>query len=227
VKDPEYAINPYRVQRLDATLALLSETADDPVRPVDPKLAEGFVRLTSLILLKSREQKLRTLGVVSPHQGDGATTAALNLAICLAQTLGRPGTVLLVDGDTHGRTLSRLLNHPVAETSPEATHPLIRETQFNRVSLMTAPPRTDRLGLHDPFLWETTLEALTERFAFVIVDCPAVLGSPEGLVLPACVDELVLVVRAGKTPREAVGAAVEALKKTPLGVVLNGGEAGE
>ena len=46
------------------------------------------------------------------------------------------------------------------------------------------------------------------------------------MVLPSCVDEVVMVIRSGQTPPDAFTQALDAISRSPLGVILNGAESG-
>jgi Mrp family chromosome partitioning ATPase len=62
---------------------------------------------------------------------------------------------------------------------------------------------------------------------FVIVDSPPVLATSDPLVIGRQVDGIILVIRAGKTPKEYLGKSLNALNSEKiLGVVLNGAEFG-
>jgi Mrp family chromosome partitioning ATPase len=202
-----------------------------PVDCPDSEAADGYLRLTAHILLQAQRRPFQTVGVISARDGDGKTTAAVNLAVCLGRTRGRLGRVLLVDGDARRRTLTRLLCGPdPADASPEelaARHPMVVATGFANVDLMTAPWAPDSLTLHDPGAWAQTLEELRGRYGQIVLDCPSVLDDPEGMVLRECVEELVLVVKAGATTRGALERALTSVRKRVIGVLLHGGRGRE
>ncbi len=182
-----------------------------------PESARGYMRLTAHILLQSQRRAFRTIGVVSARDGEGKTTAAVNLAVCLGRTRGRAGRVLLVDGDARSRTLTRTLaaGHP-------GPHPSLIETPFEGVDLMTAPDGEDGFTLHDPAAWAHTLHELRPNYAQIVIDCPSILDNPEGIVLRDCVEELVVVAQSGRTPKRALQKALAQVAKRVIGVVLNG-----
>jgi Mrp family chromosome partitioning ATPase len=63
---------------------------------------------------------------------------------------------------------------------------------------------------------------LRERFAYVIVDAPPLLAMAESHVLQHMADLVLLVVRAGLTPKELVVRALESLEEAPnLNMILN------
>lgn len=187
-----------------------------PVREVDERLAQGYLRLAAHILLRGRKQAFRTIGVIGARQGDGTTTAAMNLAVCLGRTRGRAGRVLLVDGDVKNRGLTSLIHGQGGEG-----HPMLVSTAFEGVDLMTAPDATDALSIYDPGAWAQTLHDLSSRYAQIVIDCPAVLDNPEGMVLRECAEELVLVVEAGATDKADVEKALGAVGRRVLGVIVN------
>jgi protein-tyrosine kinase len=61
----------------------------------------------------------------------------------------------------------------------------------------------------------------------VIVDSPPVLSTPDPMVLSSQVDGVIMVIRAGKTPKDYLAKALSSFNSTKvLGVVLNGADLG-
>jgi Mrp family chromosome partitioning ATPase len=61
----------------------------------------------------------------------------------------------------------------------------------------------------------------------VIIDSPPVLATPDPMVLSRQVDGVMVVVRAGKTPKDYLSKALTSLNSSKvLGIVLNGTEFG-
>ncbi len=197
-----------------------------PMERPDDDTANGYLRLTAHILLRAQRQVFRSIGVISARDGEGKTTAALNLAVCLGRTRGRTGRILLVDGDARNRTLTKLVTGDMKDVDPEEAekHPMLVATGFEGVDLMTAPVTPDGLTLHDPAAWAQTIHDLSQRYSQIVIDCPSVLDNPEGLVLRECAEELVLVVKSGQTTRATIQRALGNVNKRVLGVILNGGK---
>ncbi len=208
-----------------AVLAVRDGNRLRPLERPDPETANGYLRLTAHILLRAQRQLFRSIGVISARDGEGKTTAAVNLALCLGRTRGRTGRVLLVDGDARHRTLTKLITGDMSDVDREeaAKHPMLVATGFEGVDLMTAPVAPDGLTLHDPAAWAQTIHDLSDRYAQIVIDCPSVLDNPEGMVLRECAEELVLVVRSGRTTRKTIEQALGSVNKRVLGVILNGG----
>ncbi len=208
--------------------ALLAVSADgqrlvSSPRP-DVRTADGYLRMTARILLEAGKKPWRTIGILSAQEGEGRSAAAVNLAVCLGRTKGREGRVLLVDGDSRRRALTGMFcgqDVAGAVTEPRQ-HPALIGTALDGVDLMTAPRFDDGLAIAAPKAWSDTFAELGGLYPHIIVDCPAVVDSPEGLVLRECVDQLILVVRAGRTPRRLIERTLGSLSSKVIGVILNG-----
>jgi Mrp family chromosome partitioning ATPase len=67
------------------------------------------------------------------------------------------------------------------------------------------------------------VRALQTRFGYVLLDCPPVLAAAEAASICRVADGIVVVVRAGLTPRDDVKRVQGMLEGAPLlGVILNG-----
>ena len=61
----------------------------------------------------------------------------------------------------------------------------------------------------------------------IIIDSPPVLATPDPLVLSRQVDGVIMVIRAGKTPKDYLAKALSSFSSDKvLGVVLNGADLG-
>lgn len=217
----------------DAAPAALLAVSADGARLVatpspEPRTADGYLRMTARILLEFQRQDLRSVGVVSAHEGEGRTAAAVNLAVCLGRAKGRTGRVLLVDGDARHRALSKMFcgsEPPGADGGPRP-HPVLIGTALDGVDLMTAPVLDDGLTVTSPAAWIATLRELGAMYPHIVVDCPAVLESPEGMVLRECVQQLVLVARAGAATRSMLRKTLGQTAARVLGVILHGPPSG-
>jgi Mrp family chromosome partitioning ATPase len=63
-------------------------------------------------------------------------------------------------------------------------------------------------------------------YPHIVVDCPAVLENPEGMVLRECVQQIVLVARAGVATRALLRKTLGQTAARVLGVILNGAPPG-
>jgi Mrp family chromosome partitioning ATPase len=224
---PAYGMVPARASSSAALLALSSDGARLVATPEpERRTADGYLRMAARILLEGQRQSVRSIGVVSAHEGEGRTAAAVNLAVCLGRAKGRRGRVLLVDGDARRRTLSQMFcGATVADAEGRDMHPRLIGTSLEGVDLMTAPALDDGLTVTAPSAWVETFEELGATYPHIVVDCPPVLDDPEGMVLRECVQQLVLVLRAGRSSRSRVRRTLGATSARVLGVILNGGGA--
>ena len=143
-------------------------------------------------------------------------------------SLGRK--VLLVDCDLRrARVHSSLGLSPesgiaevlLGQSSLDAALVKVGDLNMEVLGVRQAPPNPSEL-LASTQMRELMAE-LSSRYDRVILDTPATLGLPDSKIVSELCDGLVVVVRAGVTPREDVHAALEVLdSQRLLGVVLNG-----
>ncbi len=191
-------------------------------------VAEQFRTLRGRIDALASQQPLRTIAVTSAVAGEGKTTAAVNLALVSAMSVGR--RVLLVDCDLRRPKVHQSLGlHVDAGLSEllegEATlEEAITEVQGSRLEVLpvrSLPSNPSEL-LSSGRMTEL-IEQLAQRYERVILDVPAVLGIPDAKIITDLCDGMVFVVRADSTAEEEVTSALEVVdRRRVLGMVLNG-----
>jgi Mrp family chromosome partitioning ATPase len=168
-------------------------------------VAEHF-QLVALRLesaLAARETRLVT--IASPQPGDGRTTTAVHVAGALHLALGR--RVLVVDGDLARPGLARMLR---AGSFGAAS-------QSGPFALAGAADSIASLARR--------LLKLRALYDYVLVDTPPIDRSADAAILGRVSDGVLLIVRAGRTRREKLDAALDALVDVPLvGCVLTDGD---
>ncbi len=201
--------------------------------------AEAFKTLRANVLMSRVTASHQVLLVTSPLPRDGKTTVAANLAIVMAQ-LGR--RVLLIDADLRHPKLHRMFAVDEAlglssillnETYERILVPRINDTNLHLIPAGTCPENPSELLGSERM--QRFIRAARQRFDVVILDTPPVLAVSDALVASELVDGLIVVVRAGATPRahakrmltqlvehEEPRAAQSAAQNKVLGVVLNG-----
>ena len=191
-------------------------------------VAEQFRTLRGRIDSLAAQQPLRTIAVTSAVAGEGKTTAAVNLALVSAMSVGR--RVLLVDCDLRKPKVHQSLGLRVdaglcellegGATLEEA----ITEVQGSGLEVLpvrSLPSNPSEL-LSSGRMTEL-IEQLAQRYERVILDVPAVLGIPDAKIITDLCDGIVFVVRADSTAEEEVTAALEVVDRgRVLGMVLNG-----
>ena len=169
--------------------------------------------------------------VTSALPREGKTTAAVNLAVTLAQLGDR---TLLMDSDLRKPGIRRALNLTIGKevglssylagvsTLDEVTipHPTIN----NLVALTTGPVPPSPADLLSSHRMREAIMELRHRFKFIVIDSPPVMAATDAVILSALTDGVLLVVRSGETPKEAFTRTrdlLAAVKCRLLGVVLN------
>src|ERR1700678_3785733 len=200
---------------------------------VQPKsqISEAFRALRTSLLLSQADHPPQVILVTSAVPREGKTTAAVNLAITLAQLGDR---TLLMDSDLRKPGIRRALNltggKEVGLSSYLAgvstldevlmPHPTIN----NLVALTTGPVPPSPADLLSSQRMREAISDLRHRFKFVVIDSPPVMAATDAVILSVLTDGVLLVVRSGETPKEAFTRTrdlLAAVKSRLLGVVLN------
>ena len=168
--------------------------------------------------------------VTSARPGEGKSFSALNLAVSVAQN--GLSDVLLVDVDAKPRSLSTLLglrDRPglldlVDHPDLRAEDLLVRTAVegFQVLPLGSAPDGAADAGVTRALA--TAIERIRRRFPHhvVILDTAPCLSTSDPSTLAPLVDQIVMVVEAGRTQRSELGAALELVKACPnVILVLN------
>jgi capsular exopolysaccharide synthesis family protein len=200
---------------------------------VQPKsqISEAFRALRTSLLLSQADHPPQVILVTSALPREGKTTAAVNLAVTLAQLGDR---TLLVDSDLRKPGIRRALNLTIGKdvglssylagvaSLEEATiqHPTIT----NLSALTTGPMPPSPADLLSSHRMREAIAELRRRFKFIVIDSPPVMAATDAVILSALTDGVLLVVRSGETPKEAFTRTrdlLAAVKCRLLGVVLN------
>lgn len=177
----------------------------------------------------------RLVMMTSALPGDGKTFTSINLALSLARE--KETSVVLVDGDIAKPHISRIFgveSHPGlldALANPDAdVEDLILQTDCRGLSIL--PAGSAQEGATE-LLSSNRMKVIANRIiernprCIALFDSSPLLVSSESLALASAMGHVVLVVRAGRTPRHAVVDAVESLaEEIPLSLVLNQGRRG-
>jgi polysaccharide biosynthesis transport protein len=200
---------------------------------IQPKsqISEAFRALRTSLLLSQADHPPQVILVTSALPREGKTTAAVNLAVTLAQLGDR---TLLMDSDLRKPGIRRALNLTAGKevglssylagvsTLDEVlvAHPTIN----NLVALTTGPVPPSPADLLSSHRMREAIADLRQRFKFVVIDSPPVMAATDAVILSALTDGVLLVVRSGETPKEAFTRTrdlLAAVKCRLLGVVLN------
>ena len=192
--------------------------------------SEAYRELRTSILLSHPGQPPGRIMVTSALPEEGKTATVMNLAVVLAQ-LGR--RVVIVDTDLRrprlhrafGKTNRSGVSTYLSGLEQDPTR-LIISTGVDQLDLMPSgpvPPNPSEL-LNSPRFEEMGRELLDRGYDHVVFDSPPALSVSDPVIIASVVDTGVLVVRAGRTPRQSVRAAAAKFEQAaigPFGVVLN------
>jgi len=195
-------------------------------------VAEIFRSIGTFVLLSTASKPPKTILITSPGEKEGKSTVSLNIAGALVESLGNG---VIIDADLRKPKLHNAFNLDnkiglstflSGNIDSISNGKLIRNTSVKGISLIPSGPIAPNPSeLLSSERMRALLSDLYERFNFVIVDAPPLMGMPDSLMLSTIVDGTILVIKAGKTPRTALIESrrlLESVNAKLLGVILNG-----
>jgi capsular exopolysaccharide synthesis family protein len=177
----------------------------------------------------SRSSAGISIGVTSPHFGEGKTTLTFNLAKCIAESGKR---VLLIDADLRSLSLTRVL----APQSHRGLPDVLRDAlALKDIAVMPAlgfhvlPQPLDRIPQRPPdILSSRQMRDMLDRakcsFDYVLLDLPPAIDHVDACASAEHLDLFVLVAEWGRTKiadLEAVWARCDHIAERVVGVVVN------
>jgi capsular exopolysaccharide synthesis family protein len=183
-----------------------------------------------MLFLSDPKHPPRVLVITSPLPGEGKTTLATNLAI----TMAKHGRTCLVDADMRKPAVGSTFH---LNSTSGLEHLLNGSATLDQVARasgavenLTIIPAVNcthsAIQLLSDGRMKSLIARLRDRFEFVVIDTPPILPYADGLAISTQVDGVILVGRAGQTPRGAITRGMELLEtinSAPiLAVVLNG-----
>lgn len=194
-------------------------------------LGDAFAALRTAVVLNDDGPPPRVLLVTSARSAEGKTTVSINLALSLARLSYR---VLLIDANMRYPCVQQALD---LEKGPGLVGYLASDVDWPACGRMEANPGLDVIVCGEwsespadllslPRMRQLVSEASGE-YDYVVMDSPALLAHPADVrALAALADSVLLVVRQGTTPREAVSVALSQLTRV-RGVILNQSDASD
>ena len=197
---------------------------------------EQYKILREQIKKLDNEEGGRLLAIMSPVKGDGKSTVAANLAVAIA--MDQEQQVLLIDADLRCPSIHNFFG---IKSTPGLTDYLrsesranilnyVQNTSLHGLRVLTAGKPTN---LSSELLATEKMKTLLKEILVtfpgqqVIIDTSPVLSTPDPLVLAQLVDKIVMVIRAGATPRECLSEALKSLGSDRVnGIILNGADFG-
>jgi capsular exopolysaccharide synthesis family protein len=189
--------------------------------------AEQYRSLRTRLMRAAAGRSLRSIIITSPSKGDGKTLTAANLALTMAEDSQQ--RVLLVDADLRRPAQHELFGlGDVAGLSDVLMGASVLESALIAIEdqhltvLPAGMPATRPAELLGSAAMRRVLETLRARFDRIIFDMPPVEPLADVNILAPLVDGVLMIVRAGMTPKPAIERALAGLDVSRvLGLVLN------
>lgn len=196
----------------------------------DPRsaAAEAFRTLRTNLMFSQMDRALTTLLVAAPADADDKSKVVANLAVTFAQAGNK---TILVDGDLRkpsqhtlwGVGNERGLTTMMLEDAALSTPPL-QPTSVPDLMLLTSGPLPPvPADLLSNQRMNEVIGVLKARASYILFDCPPVLAATDAALLGAKLDGTLLVVQAGRTRRDQLAQARQALARVNvrlLGAIL-------
>lgn len=192
-------------------------------------ILEQYRSIRAKILLAAEETSKRTILFTSAVPGEGKTLTSVNIAMTIAQ--GVEEKVLLIDGDLRNPMVHKLFgiipekglsDYLRGEIDYES---IVLDTPIDKLKLI---PAGSLISNPSELLKSEKMSALIYELKtrypdrFIIFDSPPIIPTSDPIILSCLLDWTILVVLAGKTPRETVSRALGTYEfRNILGIILN------
>jgi polysaccharide biosynthesis transport protein len=192
-------------------------------------ISEAYRNLRTSVLLSSGSGRPpKILLVTSSQAGEGKTTTAINISITLSQTGEK---VVLLDCDMRNPRVHRIIGLDNANgissflSGNSDLSSMIQQSEIPNLFAVSAgrvPPNpAELLGSSR---MKQGLALLDEYFDHIVIDSPPVLSVTDARILGTMVDGVILVIKGGETPKEAVQRTKRLLQEVHahvIGTLLN------
>ena len=181
--------------------------------------AEQYRMAASRLVLSNEGRASTIIEVTSALKGEGKTTTVVNLGYTIARDLGR--RALLIDCDFRCPALHHYVKCPApagllewldGQASLEDCLSTIDEVPCSIMSVGGSGGEENELTRIQQL--RATLPKLRSHFEYVIINTPPVLSSASMGILASLADVLIMVIRAGTTPKHVVQRAFTMLGLT-------------
>jgi capsular exopolysaccharide synthesis family protein len=196
--------------------------------------SESFRGVRTGILFSSPDNAPQAILVSSAGPGEGKTLCAANLAVTMAEAGSR---VVLLDCDMRRPRVHRLFD---IGRDIGISNLLVKSTEIEEARVATETPNLDVIpcGPIPPNPSEIIgskrmiqlIDSLRKDYDRIIIDSPPLTAVTDSVILAQASDGVILIVRAGDTPRQVVLNGVTQLNSVNshiLGAVLNGVNTGK
>lgn len=175
------------------------------------------IAATRLTLIETASSKSSVVLITSALKGEGKTSSVANLGYTLAHDLEE--RTLIIDCDLKSPRLHELFGVPLfpglAEyfAGEEPIERCIHPIEDLKLSIIPAGQVLDRnLALSKLPRLESLLDLLKTQFEYILLDSPPFLSVADVNVLATFADIVLLIVRAGMTPKDVVTKAMALIR---------------
>lgn len=193
----------------------------------DAAAARQYRGLCSRIIHADQGTPVKVILITSPGSGEGKSVTAANLALTMAREYQRP--TCLIDANLRTPKLQQMFGLPdgpglIDVLAGRATlDQALTTVEPAGITVLPAGHGTEHPAelLSSPQM-RRTLDTLRGQFDRIVIDTPAALPMVDIGMLGPMADRIVLVVRAGMTPKAAIQDVLSTIDSSRLlGVVLN------
>lgn len=189
--------------------------------------AEMFRVLATRLAHLRRKRPLKRLLITSAVGDEGKSVVSVNLAFTLARRTGE--RVLLIEADLRRPTASALLaTTQLRGISDWHQHKLALQDTFYQLEGMPLWLLSAGKGIEEPLpllesdAFAQMLNAVSEGFDWVLLDCTPMLPMADATSLSRLCDGVLVVAREGHTRKRTLNRALNSIeKKKQLGFVFN------
>lgn|SRR6185437_12469124 len=194
--------------------------------------AEKFRVLAAKLKLAQKSRSLKSVLISSAASGDGKTVVSANLAITLASQGER---TLLIDGDLHRASLSRLFQvenqNGIGTWHSEkgsVTNSMLQASGLPLWFLPAGYSSEQPISIIQSPAMSAMMKQVSAWFSWIIVDSPPLLPLGDAAVWSTITDSTLLVIRHALTPKRLFLKAIEQFDRAKLlGIALNDAVTGE
>ncbi len=197
----------------------------------NPLIGEQYRVLYTKLEHLSLKNSYKCFAITSSVKGEGKTVTSLNIGYVMANDFRKK--VLIVECDLRRPTLISYLNIQNTGTGTVdvlngEADPMNSLIQVEETGLYIMPARkhqensTKLLGSQR---LSNMIKILKSQFDYILLDSPPIMPLADMGIISRVVDGLILVVRAGKTPKDIVTKATASINNSNIiGTVLNGAD---
>ena len=184
----------------------------------DSAIAEQYRSLRTGLYSLSPEKKIKTIVITSTQSKEGKTITACNLSYTISQDTEKK--IILIDADLRRASVHGVFGLPRKPGFSDVLcdkigleHFLAKPAFGNLYVIPSGTLIESPSELMSSARIKTSIDIIKSRFDYVIFDTPPVVNVTDASILGSICDVVLLVVRAGVTPKDMIDEAFNLLKR--------------